>query len=150
MRVDHSLIYTAVKKSAMSRVRQIFLLVSDLDTTRPFYEDALGLTVKDNGDSSIAYETGDCELKIKADFEPDVLEHFNMDEPPEDDRGSGAIHVLSIEESLSDVYERMKQILDSAAGEVLIEPRPVPWGGKMFLARDPDGYVLEIRPSSEQ
>lgn len=134
----------------MSKIQQIFLLVTDLETTRAFYEDALGLSVKAIGDSSVAYETGDCELKINADFEPDVLAHFNLDEPPAENRGAGAIHVLRVEEPLTDVYDRMERILNAEAGEVLIEPQSVPWGGRMFLVRDPDGYVLEIRPRNEQ
>jgi predicted enzyme related to lactoylglutathione lyase len=43
----------------------------------------------------------------------------------------------------------MQRELADAPGELLIEPREVPWGGRMFLARDPDGYVLELRPPEE-
>jgi len=132
----------------MADVTQLFLLSSDLPTAREFYETALGLEPRTVGDSSVAYETGACELKIQADFEPGTLEPFGLS-PPTGQRGEGGIVVLVVDRPLDELYERMSAALDEGAGELLIEPREVPWGGRMFLARDPDGYVLEIRPTED-
>lgn len=133
----------------MAHLKQLFLMASDLETTRAFYEAALGLDPTDIGASSVAYETGDCELKIQSDFPSEVLQQFNLSQPPESDRGAGAVYVVGVDGSLDSRYERMRSALDDSAGELLIEPQEVPWGGRMFLVRDPDGYVLEIRANEE-
>lgn len=133
----------------MTQVTQTFLLVSDVEQSRRFYEGALELPVSETGESSVAYETGTCELKIQADFEPGVMEQFDLAAPPADGRGAGAVHVLGVDEPLDSVYDRVTRELDGEAGEPLIEPREVPWGGEMFLVRDPDGYVFEIRRREE-
>jgi len=130
----------------MTELSQLFLLSSDLQTARDFYETALGLEPRTVGDHSVAYETGACELKIQADFEPETLEPFGLS-PPSGERGEGGIVVLEVDHPLDELHGRMSKELDGSTGEVLIEPRDVPWGGRMFLARDPDGYVLEIRPA---
>lgn len=130
----------------MSDLRQLFLMTADLERARAFYETAVGLDSREVGESSVAYETGDCELKLQADFDPAVLAEFGLSPPPDGERGAGAVVVLGVDRPLDDVYERMADELDGAPGELLVEPQSVPWGGRMFLARDPDGYVLEIRP----
>lgn len=130
------------------RVKQLFLMVSDLEASRAFYEDALGAVPTDVGESSVAYDTGACELKLESDFPPEVLEQFNLSQPPESDRGGGAVHVVETDTPLDERYEHMERALADAPGELLIEPRDVPWGGRMFLAADPDGYVLEVRPAT--
>lgn len=132
----------------MTELSQLFLLSSDLPAAREFYETALGLEPRTVGDASVAYETGACELKIQADFEPGTLEPFGLS-PPSDRRGEGGIVVLVVDGPLEERYERLSTALADGPGELLIEPREVPWGGRMFLARDPDGYVLEIRPGEQ-
>ena len=130
----------------MTDLSQLFLLSGDLPAAREFYETALGLEPRTVGDASVAYETGACELKIQADFDPDALEPFGLS-TPSGQRGEGGIVVLAVDDPLDECYERMSTALEDEPGEVLIEPREVPWGGRMFLARDPDGYVLELRPA---
>jgi len=132
----------------MTELSQLFLLSSDLPTAREFYETALGLEPRTVSESSVAYETGACELKIQADFDPETLEPFGLS-PPTGQRGEGGIVVLAVDQPPGELYERMSTELDGKPGELLIEPREVQWGGRMFLARDPDGYVLEIRPAEE-
>jgi uncharacterized glyoxalase superfamily protein PhnB len=133
----------------MGTVEQLFLLVADLERSRTFYEEAIGLTPDRVGETSVTYETGGCQLKLQADFDPGVLEGFNLPEPPAADRGSGAISVLSVDEPLSDRYEQVVEVTGTAAGEPLTEPRAVPWGDRMFLTADPDGYVWEVRAESD-
>ncbi|QUO47158.1 VOC family protein [Halorubrum ruber] len=132
----------------MADLSQLFLLSGDLRAAREFYETALGLEPRAVGDASVAYETGACELKIQADFDPETLEPFGLS-PPSGRRGEGGIVVLGVDEPLDELHERMSTALEDEPGEPLIEPREVPWGGRMFLARDPDGYVLELRPADE-
>lgn len=127
----------------MSRLVQTYLMTSDLEGSRPFYESGLDLSPRQEGESSVAYETGSCELKLQADFDEETLGSFNL-EPPGKDRGDGAIVVVESTEKLETVHERIEE-LDEQFGTALTEPREVPWGGRMFLARDPNGYVYELR-----
>lgn len=120
------------------RLHQIYLMVSDLEETVRFYEEVLGLTVNEHGERSVEFETGDCPLKVEADFDAETLDTFGL-EPPGERRGDGAIIVLNIE----DVESTYEQAVEADA-DVLIEPREVSWGHKLFLVRDPDGYVLEV------
>ncbi|KAB1197139.1 MULTISPECIES: VOC family protein [Haloferax] len=128
----------------MATLAQLFLTSGDLATAREFYEVAVGLEPRTVSNGSVAYETGACELKIEADFDPEELAAFGLS-PPGSERGDGAVVVLVVDEPLADVYARMERELDERPGELLVEPREVPWGGRIFLARDPDGYVLELR-----
>jgi catechol 2,3-dioxygenase-like lactoylglutathione lyase family enzyme len=133
----------------MDSLKQTFLMSSDLTESRHFYENAVGLEPREVGDGSVAYETSGSELKIEADFSPEQLEAFNLSPPADGDRGDGLIIVLSVDEQLSDIHERIQRELADSQGELLTEPREVPWGERMFLVRDPDGYVLEIRPPEQ-
>jgi catechol 2,3-dioxygenase-like lactoylglutathione lyase family enzyme len=131
----------------MPALLQTYLMTSDLDRSRPFYETGLGLEPRREGESSVSYETGGCELKLQADFGPDQLDAFNL-EPPGEDRGEGAIVVVELEEELEAVHRRLAA-LEAGRGEPITEPRAVPWGERMFLARDPNGYVYEVRRAGD-
>lgn len=129
----------------MGSLAQVFLTTSDLQTARDFYEEAVGLEPRSVGDDSVAYETGACELKLQADFDAEQLAAFGLSEPPAEERGAGAVLVVTVDRSLADVYEQIEGALADTGGELLTEPQAVPWGGRIFLVRDPDGYVLEVR-----
>lgn len=129
----------------MTELTQLFLMTDDLAASRRFYETAIDLEPHTVGDTSVAYETGNCELKIQADFDAAQLAAFNLSSPTPGGRGEGAVFVLEVDQALESTYERMERVLEDDPGELLIDPRAVPWGGRIFLVRDPDGYVLELR-----
>lgn len=130
----------------MTTLHETSLSTGDLERSRRFFETVLEMEPDRVGDSSVSYGTGTCELKLQADFPPDVLESFNLEEPPSGGRGAGAMFVLELDEPLARLHERVEA--DGAGpGEALTEPREVPWGVRMFLARSPEGYVFEVRGS---
>lgn len=123
-------------------LHQVYLMTPDLEASARFFEEALGLTTTDEGERSIAFETGACELKLEQDFEEDTLAAFGM-EPPGESRGDGAVIVLEVE----DVEATHGRAVDAGA-DVLLEPTEVSWGREMFLVRSPAGYVFEVsRPT---
>lgn len=122
----------------MSTLHQIFLMSSDLEQSSTFFEDALGLTKTDEGERSVEFKTGPCTLKVEADFEEKVLAEFGL-EPLAEDRGDGIITVIEVD----DVDASYRQAA-SAEAEILMEPREVNWGRKMFLIESPSGYVFEV------
>lgn len=131
----------------MPTVVQTYLMTADLEQSRPFYESGLGLTPRREGETSVSYDTGGCELKLQADFDGDTLASFGL-EPPGNDRGDGSIVVVESDEDLETVYGRIADLGDGL-GETLCEPRSVPWGGRMFLACDANGYVYEVRRTEQ-
>jgi predicted enzyme related to lactoylglutathione lyase len=134
----------------MTDLAQAYLLTTDLDRARAFYEAGLDLDPSRVGDTSVAYETGGCELKVQADFDPAELASFGLEPPPATGRGEGAIHVLETEADLDTLHRQARTTTETVGGEVLSEPRDVPWGGRMFLVRSPDGYTFEVRRAGEE
>jgi len=129
----------------MATLEQTYLMTTDLARARRFYEGALGLSAAGVGEQSVSYETGEGELKIRADHDPATLESFNLSQPPDSGRGEGAVYVLRLSEPVDRVHERVADSLTVDGGELLTAPRDVPWGERMFLVRSPDGYTFEIR-----
>lgn len=119
-------------------VNEVYLMVSDLDRSVSFYDGVLGLPMAERGDRSARFETTSCTLKVEEDFDAETLSKFGL-EPPGDRRGDGLIVVVEVEDA-DDCFERVSD----QEVEVVGDPRSVPWGRRMFLVRDPDGYVLEI------
>ncbi|MDY6779386.1 MAG: VOC family protein [Halobacteria archaeon] len=120
-------------------------MVSSLDEARDFYEDALALESKRVGETSVTYSTRGASLKIQADFEPETLDEFGLEPPSDTKRGDGGVHVLRLDEGVEEAYERVEEAVRGTEGEVINPPRDVPWGERIFLVSDPDGYVFEIR-----
>lgn len=133
----------------MTTLSQVYLMTPALDRSREFFEDALGLAAERVGDSSVSYRTGGCELKLQADHDPEMLDSFGLERPPDAGRGAGAVNVLTVSEPVEAVRGRVAEATDEGPGTVLTEARDVPWGGRMFLAKSPAGYVFEVREGAE-
>mgnify|MGYP001239398186 CR=1 FL=1 len=131
----------------MSELLQVYLMVNDLDRSRFFYEKVIGLLPRNIGRGTCAYETGGCELKLQVDFNPTALKEFNLDPPKKGNRGDGSVYVIRIEEEIEQIYKRIGDVIGDSEGLLITEPREVPWGESMFLLRDPDGYLIEMRGS---
>lgn len=119
-------------------LHQAFLMVADVGRSTAFYAETIGLDIADRGDRSTAFDTGEGQLMIEQDFEPEALAAFGL-EPPGEPRGDGLIVVIEVDD-VAAVHERAVD----ADADVLIEPREVDWSREMFLVRDPDGYVVEV------
>jgi len=124
-----------------SEVVQVFVTTPSLGEARPFYEDALRLDPERVGETSIEYATEGARLKVQEDFDDEQLAEFGLDAPPDPPgRGGGAVFVLRV----GDIHEACERA-DGGVGEVVCEPRPVPWGDEIALVRSPAGYVFELR-----
>ncbi len=123
---------------------QVFVLVSDLQESRYFLEECIGVEASETGDESATYRAGDMEFKIREDYDEDALDEFNL-ELPRGDRGSGVFFVFETDDDINEVYRRIDSCSREIGVEALTEVRDVDWGGTMFLVRDPDGYIFEIR-----
>ncbi|WP_440991838.1 VOC family protein [Haloarchaeobius baliensis] len=123
---------------------QVYLMTADLEASVEFYEQSLGLRCTERGDRSAAFDTGPCTLKIERDFDEGTLAAFGLS-PPGESRGDGVVIVLEVAD-VDSVYETAEE----HGADTLIEPRDVDWGRRMFLVRDPDGYVIEVSQPIEE
>ena len=120
---------------------QVFLMTSDLDRSRAFYE-ALGFEVAEEGSRSVEFDTGAARLKLEADFDADTLSAFGLS-PPGESRGDGVVVVIEVPDADA-VADRADDATAAHGGEVLAGPRDVEWGRRLLLVADPDGYTLEL------
>jgi len=118
-------------------------VVRDVEESLEFYRDVLGLETRDVTEGRVKFDTGECTLVLEEDFDEAVLAEFGL-EPPGDDRASGVIVVIEVDD-VEAVHERAER----AGADVRMEPRTVEWGRKMFLVADPDGYVVEVSRLTE-
>lgn len=125
------------------RLHQTYVMTTDLERSIAFYTTVLELPVAERGDASVAFETGDCTLKVEADHDEDALAAFGM-EPPGEDRGRGVVLVVAVD----DVDAVARRASNHGTCEVLAPPRETEWGRYLCLVEDPDGYVVEVsRPA---
>lgn len=125
-------------------LRQTYLMTTDLGRSRSFYE-SLGFTVVEEGSRSVAFDTGEAQLKLEADFDEETLAAFGL-EPPGERRGDGVVTVVYVDD-VDAVATAAETATAEFGGEVLAGPRDVDWGRRLLLLKDPDGYVLELSQS---
>lgn len=120
----------------LSHIKETCLYVSNLETSRQFYEDIMGLErilfdpekylfLKVGKDALLLF---DAEVSKK---QTDLPAHF----------GKGQIHV-AFEATIED-YEKWKKHLQKHQISIEFE-KDWPKGGKSFYFRDPDNLCLEI------
>jgi catechol 2,3-dioxygenase-like lactoylglutathione lyase family enzyme len=110
-----------------ARLSHLFVLVSDLERSRRFYVDTLGLEVLMDG-------AGYVRLGGAGGF------HIGMEEGSPEQIGSDGIEIVIHVDDVDRRYEEM-----SAAGIVFDSaPADQPWGARHAWLRDPDGYRLSI------
>ena len=120
------------------QMTQTYLMVTDVEESRAFYEEVLGLETTSVAPDRVKFDTGPATLVLEEDFDEAVLSAFGL-EPPGDSRGDGVVVVIEVDD-VDGIYE----MAVDAGATALIEPRDVDWGRRLFLLEDPDGYVLEI------
>ncbi|MFC5000366.1 VOC family protein [Dactylosporangium cerinum] len=109
----------------------ITLIVSDLDRSRRFYRDTLGLTELDSGPAAAVLATGDARVVLRR----------VADMPPVDRR------VVHLNLEVPDVYEAYERLREQGV-DFVHRPRVVPQGEQLELCsatfRDPDGHAIAL------
>ncbi len=118
----------------ITRVEAICLLVSNLISSRDYYENKLGLTVSLTDTGFVEYKLGDTPLAI---FE---RKHATAMFPSKFmSRPGGAVIALKV----SDVHKLCKNLEEK--GVTPFEgPKKVPWGQTVAYIHDPDGHIIEL------
>ena len=104
----------------------ITLSVSDLEKSKKFYGEILGLNKKYEFSSYVGFECGGVEIGLTPRKKPKIGR-----DPP------------SIELFVDNV-DAACQALRERGVEFLVEPHDEPWGGRQAKFQDPDGNVLEL------
>ncbi|MEV4515047.1 VOC family protein [Dactylosporangium sp. NPDC049525] len=109
----------------------ITLIVSDLERSRRFYRDTLGLTELDSGPTTAVLATGDARVVLRR----------VADMPPVDRR------VVHLNLEVPDVYEAYERLREQGV-DFVHRPRVVPQGEQLELCsatfRDPDGHAIAL------
>lgn len=107
-------------------VWSITLCVSDLERSKAFYENVLGLDKKYEYPSYVGFQCGGIEIGLRPKEKLEI--------------GKDA---ASIQFFVDDVDQTCAQ-LKAKGVEFTVEPRDEPWGGRQAKFRDPDGNILEL------
>ena len=110
----------------LKRILSVTLYVSDLERSRRFYEEILGLNKKYEYSSYVGFECGGVEIGL---IPRDKLEI-----------GKDAASIQFFVEDVDKTCQSLKQ----KGVKFLVEPHDEPWGGRQARFHDPDGNVLEV------
>lgn len=116
----------------------VFLICRDLEVSRNFYSETLGLRETSAAADHVRYETGSASLVIHAPIPDDEMRAWNL-EPVTEPRGSGVVLTLRA----ADVDEA-HGTLSRKGADILFPPRDASWGVRLFMVRDPNGFLIEV------
>ncbi len=116
----------------------VFLLVSDLARSVQFYRQLLERAPASEDARHARFDLGPVSLTIHEDLAPAEVSAWKVDPAPES-RGWG-VYLTFPTDDLEATYGKLTRI----GAEILTTPCTTPWGTRMFLVKDPDGYLLEF------
>jgi len=113
-------------KNLIKTMWSITLSVSNLEKSKKFYEDILGLNKKYEYPSYVGFECGGVEIGLRPKSSVEI--------------GKDA---ASIQFLVNDVDREYQELIGKGV-EFTSKPHDEPWGGRQASFRDPDGNLLEI------
>jgi len=116
----------------------IFLIGRDLEASRQFYSETLGLEEVSVTPDHVRYRAGEVFLVVHAPIPDEEMRAWNL-EPLAEARGSGVVLTLRPED-----VDAAHAALARRGADILFPPRNVPWGVRMFMVRDPSGFLIEV------
>ena len=129
----------------------VFLIATDFEASRRFYTETLELEEVSGGADHVRYRIGEGKgegegevfLVVHAPIADAEMKSWNLD-PLSEPRGSGVVLTLRARD-VDAAYETLK----GKKADILFPPRDAPWGVRLFMVRDPSGFLIEIsRPIS--
>ena len=124
-------------------IAEVAIRVRDLGTARAFYEGMLGFKFHHEEQGVVFLEVGPLESSLGKVGHPQLLALFDRGHPIDPER-SAFDHVAF--EIPSETYDTELARFTSL-GMVIRErawPDTLPWRGRSFFFRDPDGNVIEL------
>ena len=122
----------------------VFLITKDYEASCRFYTETLELKEVSREKEHVRYDLGGTSLIIHAPIPDEEMRKWKLD-PLQEPRGSGVVVTLSPED--------VDSAYDALAGkgvETVFPPLDAPWGVRMFMLKDPNGFLIEVsKPLSE-
>lgn len=115
----------------------IILYVNDLEKTKYFYGELLGLKLRGEYGSYIEYDTGATILSMNTREGGREVTSLPI---PDGVRKEQTFEIGFVTEKVEEVVSNLK----AAGVPVLMEPKEKPWGQTVAYVEDPDGHYIEI------
>ncbi|MGD6902897.1 VOC family protein [Bacillus infantis] len=115
----------------------IILYVEDLEKTKQFYGELLGLELKNEFGTYIEYDTGSTILSMNTRENGRELTDLPI---PAGFREEQTMELSFVTEDVEGTIEKARQ----AGVRILLEPVKKPWGQIVAYMEDPDGHYIEI------
>lgn len=122
----------------VSGLSQVFLLVSHLDRSVRFYRELLGRRPASEDARHARFDLGPISLTIHEDLTAAEVSIWGVDPVPE--RRGWGVYLTFPTDDLDETHRRLAEF----GAQILTTPKVAPWGTRMFTAKDPDGYLLEL------
>jgi len=122
------------------RFNMIGVFVSDLQETIGFYQDVIGLKVKETGESYAEFEHEGIRFAV---FERAKVPEWLGLEPVYPSGVNGTFELAIDLPYFKDVDSKFAQLVNAGAKPVM-EPKDMPWGQRSCMLADPDGNLIEI------
>ena len=116
----------------------VFLITKDYEASCRFYTETLELKEASRTKDHVRYDLGETSLVIHAPISDEEMRKWNL-EPLREPRGSGVVVTLT-----PDDVDRAHDALAAKGAEVIFPPRDAPWGVRMFMLKDPNGFLIEV------
>jgi catechol 2,3-dioxygenase-like lactoylglutathione lyase family enzyme len=117
---------------------RVFLLVSDLERSVAFYRELLGRAPTNQDAQHARFDLDRISVTVHQDLAGSEASAWHIDPVPE--RRGWGVYLTFATDDLEHAFGRLAQI----GAEILIPPRAAPWATRMLIAKDPDGYLLEL------
>jgi len=116
----------------------IFLITRDYEASCRFYTETLELKEASRTKDHVRYDLGGTSLVIHAPISDEEMRKWNL-EPLREPRGSGVVVTLNPKD-----VDRAHDALIEKGADVIFPPRDAPWGVRMFMLKDPNGFLIEV------
>lgn len=116
----------------------VFLITKDYEASCRFYTETLELKEASRTKDHVRYDLGGTSLIIHAPISDEEMRKWNL-EPLAEPRGSGVVVTLNPKD-----VDRAHDALLEKGAEVIFPPRDAPWGVRMFMLKDPNGFLIEV------
>ncbi|MDE0332955.1 MAG: VOC family protein [Nitrospinae bacterium] len=116
----------------------VFLITKDYEASCRFYTETLELKEASRTKDHVRYDLGGTSLVIHAPIRDEEMRKWNL-EPLREPRGSGVVVTLTPED-----VDRVHDVLVEKGADIICPPRDAPWGVRMFMLKDPNGFLIEV------
>lgn len=115
----------------------VILYVEDLEKTKHFYGELLGLKLRNEFGTYIEYETGNTVLSMNTRESGREITKLPI---PDGQRKEQTFELGFVTEDVKGAVEKLRE----AGVPILLEPTEKPWGQVVAYVADPDWHYIEI------